>query len=79
MTKWATSNSTSAEKTVYHTNKDCPVLGEDIKEVHESEVEFHNLRECKYCSGDHWSENDGGSTELHDKLVDASPDDVFEA
>jgi hypothetical protein len=78
MTKWVTVNSTSAEKVVYHTKKDCPVLSDDVRVVHPSEIEYHNLRECKYCTGDHWSENDGGSTELHDKLLDASPDEVGE-
>lgn len=76
MTKWKTTDTTSRENTVYHTDKDCPVIGDNIRELHESEVEFHELRECKYCTGDGWRDSDGGNTDLHDKLLDASPDEV---
>jgi hypothetical protein len=51
MTKWIRTSTAHTNKRVYHTDKDCVMLAEK-REASESEIEFHDLRECKYCSSD---------------------------
>jgi len=51
MTKYLRNNTAHTNKTVYHTDPECDMLT-DKREVSEAEVEYHNLRECKYCSSD---------------------------
>lgn len=69
--------STSMNNNVYHTNKECRAIGDNIKEVTDSEVEYYDLRECKFCSNDgSVSGKEGGEHKLYHRLMDASPDEV---
>jgi hypothetical protein len=51
MTKWIRSNTSNTNKEVYHTDENCDMLTNKRK-VSASEIEYHNLRECAYCSSD---------------------------
>lgn len=77
MTKWRTVMATNVDNNVYHTNKECRAIGDNIKEVTDSEVEYYDLRECKFCSnGGSASEYEGSNHELYHKLMRSSPDDL---
>jgi len=51
---WVAQNGSRNHQGVYHTNKSCTYLNKanGIKEIDTDIIEFHNLRECKYCVGD---------------------------
>jgi len=75
MTKWKTVMATTNENNVYHTNKDCRAIGDNIREVSESELMYHDLRECAYCKNGGSTDKTGYGKQLHKKLVEASPED----
>lgn len=52
MIKWVTRGNKNTEKQVFHTDKECPRLRSDPREVSDSEVDFHELTLCKWCSSD---------------------------
>lgn len=79
MSKWRTSMGTTRDNNVYHTDKECRAIGDNIKEVTDSEVDYYDLRQCKFCkSGGSVSEKKGGKHESYHKLMNASPDDLDE-
>ena len=52
MTKYVTTGRKNTDRIVYHTDKDCHKLTRsEVRETNQSEIEYHNLRECQACQG----------------------------
>ena len=51
-TKYAGSGSYGRRKSIYHTDPDCHFASDSLREVSESEVEYHDMRLCKWCDPD---------------------------
>lgn len=76
MTKWKTVTPKSSENNVYHTNKECRAIGDNIREVSEAEMMYHELRECSFCKNGGSTDKTGGDKDLYSRLVRSSPDDL---
>ena len=49
--KWVTVGQYGNRKSVYHDDPNCENAGETTKKVSQSEMEYYEMRECKYCAG----------------------------
>ena len=49
--KYIRSNTSNTNKVCYHTDPECCQL-ENSRPVSEQEIEYHDLRECAFCSSE---------------------------
>lgn len=47
--KWIGVGQASNNKEVYHTDKHCRFGPDEMREVSQSELEYHDMRVCRYC------------------------------
>lgn len=51
----------STRRQVFHTDTDCRFAPDEMREVSESEIEYHDMRLCKWCDPDK-NPNSGSKT-----------------
>lgn len=53
MTKWVAEGRSNTRRDVFHTNKDCQGLDRStVRKATQNEIEYFDLRLCKYCDPD---------------------------
>lgn len=50
--KWISKYRNSTGKEVYHTDENCPNIKSGKRKVTNSEIDYHDLRECHICTGE---------------------------
>lgn len=68
MTKYVGTGKWGTRKEVYHTSKTCPYGPENLREVSEEEIEYHDMHICQWCNGEHPNHNEYAGTKLATKL-----------
>jgi len=68
--KWIPANTTGESRTVYHTDASCKYLKGEKRLVSQSEVEYHEMRECLKCSGEYTRHTDKGRSKYYKLLLE---------
>lgn len=58
----------STRKNVFHTDPDCNFGPDNVREVSDEEIEFHNMRICRWCNGENPNSGAVYGTKLATKL-----------
>lgn len=71
--KWIPANTTGEGRDVYHTDPNCKYIKNEKRLVSESEIEYHEMRECLKCSGEYTRDTNKGRSKYY-KLLNEKDD-----